>query len=55
MRNVAFKMEITPGLEVEPGVNAVIKIVARWLPITFAPASCLYLHGGAQVPIRAFK
>ena len=48
-------MEITPGLEVEPGVNAIIKIVVRWLPITFAPASRFYLYGGAWVPIRAFQ
>ena len=42
--NAAFKMEMTPGLEVELGVNAVIKIVIRRLLITFAPAGRLYLY-----------
>lgn len=32
-------MKVTPGLEGEAGVNAVVKAMVMWLPVTVAPAS----------------
>lgn len=53
--NAAFKMEMTLGLKVELGVNAVIKIVIRRLLITFAPADRLYLYGRCLGSNQSFQ